>query len=1170
MTKIRFKFVFVFSAVWLSFLGLCSFGLCLFGLGTLNLFAQESPSVHPIRMVGNPSVSPDGGRIAFSWIGEIWSANIDGSDVQRLTVNDATEGQPIFSPDGDRIAFVSDRTGSKQIFVMSSDGSGVRQATFHSAGYELSDWFPDGKHVLALGSRDHFYRDATRMIKVNVQERKQEVVLANAMAEYARVSPNGKKILFTREGERWWRKGYEGARSSQIWMLDLMSGEFSEVIRENVECMWPTWMADSKGFYFTKGTLHGSDLWHYRFAKKASKPGKQKSIHAFADDSIVFPAISSDGDTLVFRHLFDLYSMDLNKGDQRADQPSKIELSVSDDVDLPAQQLRREWSDATDVAFTKDGLEIAFIAGGDVWVMDTVLREPRRVTSTDGYEEDIQFSPDGNELWFVATTDGQPDIYRATRTDSEKYWWQNDEFQLEEMTHDAHVESDLRFTPDGKHLVMQQGRGNLVSMDLEFKKKSSLVKGFSGIDFDLSPDGRWIAYSQEDDNFNREIWISKLDGSIDPVNVSRHPDNDRNPKFSADGKLLAFTGRRVDSEVDIYYVYLQEADDDETSRERKIDEAVELIEKSRKKELAKKKGNSKTNASDKEDAKEKSSSDDDESSDKDEDADDTLGEENKDQEKIHVDLDRIHERLRKVSISNSSEGGLLFAPEGQKLAFRARIDGKDGWYTVEFPKEMKPKLLTTNTGSSAVWFKKADGILFLRNGSPAKIDKSGKLETYAFKVPQLAARSGWLKAGFEKAWLTMREAWYDDRFANHNWDQIRRKYAPVAAQMHDTAGLEQVVQLMLGELNGSHLGFYPRDASPENKVEGWEDVTAHLGVRFQDDFQGPGLMIRDVLKDGPADRAQSRLAAGDVILSIDGTAVDPAMDLTTRLNGRLDRDITLSVKREGKGPDAGKDADKEDDNDDAEDKEDEEHKNDDAEFDVAIRPISYAAARSLLYEHWLDHNRAMVEKGSDGKIGYLHIRAMNMSSFYEFERQLYNVGYGREGLVIDVRDNGGGSTTDLLLTALTQPRHAITQPRGGGQGYPHDRAVFASWSKPIIVLCNQNSYSNAEIFSHAIKTLGRGKVIGVQTAGGVVSTGSATINDVGRIRVPFRGWFLLGDGEDMERNGCLPHEVIWPKPAEIPQGIDRQLDRAIESLRDEIGEGQPPRKLKYASERDAK
>jgi tricorn protease len=193
---------------------------------------------------------------------------------------------------------------------------------------------------------------------------------------------------------------------------------------------------------------------------------------------------------------------------------------------------------------------------------------------------------------------------------------------------------------------------------------------------------------------------------------------------------------------------------------------------------------------------------------------------------------------------------------------------------------------------------------------------------------------------------------------------------------------------------------------------------------------------------------------------------------------------------------------------------------------------------------------------------------MDQGSFLNFERELYNVGYGRDGLVIDVRDNGGGSTTDLLLTALTQPRHAITVPRGGGKGYPHDRKVFASWSKPIIVLCNQNSYSNAEIFSHAIKTLGRGKVVGVQTAGGVVSTGSATITDVGRIRVPFRGWFLVNDGEDMERNGCNPDVVIWPLPTEIPNGIDRQLEKAVELLAEDVAAEPADPELHYASERE--
>src|SRR5438067_5751589 len=160
----------------------------------------------------------------------------------------------------------------------------------------------------------------------------------------------------------------------------------------------------------------------------------------------------------------------------------------------------------------------------------------------------------------------------------------------------------------------------------------------------------------------------------------------------------------------------------------------------------------------------------------------------------------------------------------------------------------------------------------------------------------------------------------------------------------------------------------------------------------------------------------------------------------------------------------------------------------------------------------------MVDRLSKGTLGYLHIAAMDMTSFYKFEEQLYAAGAGKDGLVIDVRENGGGSTTDHLLTALTQPVHAITVPRGGGQGYPQDRTVYATWNKPIVVLCNQNSFSNAEIFSHAIKTLKRGRLVGVPTAGGVVSTGGTAIMDIGYLRMPFRGWYVLGSGEDMELN----------------------------------------------------
>src|SRR5262249_6339224 len=184
---------------------------------------------------------------------------------------------------------------------------------------------------------------------------------------------------------------------------------------------------------------------------------------------------------------------------------------------------------------------------------------------------------------------------------------------------------------------------------------------------------------------------------------------------------------------------------------------------------------------------------------------------------------------------------------------------------------------------------------------------------------------------------------------------------------------------------------------------------------------------------------------------------------------------------------------------------------DGAEREVTIRPTGYTEARRLLYDKWLADNRKAVEELSAGKLGYNHIDAMSMPSFYKFEKELYNAGAGKDGLVIDVRENGGGSTTDHLLTALTQPVHAITVPRGGTPGYPQDRKVYTTWNKPIVVMCNQNSFSNAEIFSHAIKTLGRGQLVGVPTAGAGISPGAAAGLGVGLFRPPTRGWVAIGE-----------------------------------------------------------
>lgn len=1086
-----------------------------------------------VQMANDPCLSPDGKILAFRWANEIWTVPTEGGEAKRLTNHPAADGQPRFSPDGNQIAFVSDRSGSDQIYVMPAEGGVPEQKTFHSEGYSLADWYPDGNSVLAIGQRDHFWRGAQRMMQIDFTKRSAEKILLDDYASQAVLSPDGTKVLFVREGERWWRKGYRGERASQIWLLDLKTNETSELLHEGYECMWPLWMPNGNGFYFTKGDDTGFDLWRYRFAKD-EKPMKQKQLAGFDDDSIVKPCISRDGSTIVFRHLFDLYAFTPSeKGG-----PRKLAITISADTGLADDNLQTNLSRADDVAFTEDGLEIAFTAGGDLWLMDTELREPIRATKSDGQESDLVFAPDGKSLWFTRAIDGQLDIWKLEPKSKDSFWWQQKEFIETQITFTPGSESDLRFTPDGKKLLFQRSRGDLLAMDLESKESTVLVNGFSELDYSLSPDGRWIAYAMQDDDFNSEIWLMPIDKSQPPENVSRHPDNDRNPVFSPDGKLLAFTGRRVGEESDVYYVYLQEEYDEKTTRDRKLEKAIETMKK-------RKPSDPRTTPTEKLDKSNETNKATEKPSDDNESKQVAKGREEA-AKPIKIDLKGIHDRLRRINLPDTFEGSLIFSPDGKKLAFSASIDGKSGWYSVEFPDKLQPKLMSSTVLSKARWPKAANGILGLSRGSPTKLEGGEKQIDYSFSVRHERSRSGRLREGFNAAWQAMFNIWYDPAMGNHNWDSIRRKYVDAASRAYDERGLAEIIELMLGELNGSHLGFTPGMADPDTdplpSTGRSFKTTVHLGVRFESKYPGPGLKIRDVLRNGPGDLETSKLRAGDIVLSIDGQKVDPAADLTELLNGPLDRDIKLVVQRPGDKP------------------------NETSEIMVTLRPISYLRARNLLYDDWVEHNRRMVEKLSENKLGYLHIRAMDNSSFIEFERQLYNVGYGRQGLVIDVRDNGGGSTTDHLLTSLTQPRHAITIPRDGGTGYPHDRMIYATWSKPIVVLCNQNSYSNAEIFSHAIKALGRGKLVGVRTAGGVVSTGVARVTDIGVLRAPFRGWFSIVDGRDMELNGAVPDYVVWPLPGEMPSGVDRQLEQAVKVLQEEVAHTPSPPKPKYATE----
>ena len=714
-------------------------------------FLADAQGGSPIKLVSAPSMSSDGSQIAFAWRGDIWLVPVAGGTAHPLTVHEAEDSQPVFSPDGKQVAFISNRTGSNQVFVISVDGGGPRQLTYHTEGYSLEEWYPDGRSLLTQANRDNFWRHGERFFTISSSEpRSGERLLFDAYGSDATISPDGKTILFAREGTRWWRKGYRGSQASQIWSYTPGSKKFQKIVEHPTGCRSPMWHPSGEKFYYVSGQSGAFNLWQHDL-----KSDHEIQLTEFPDDSVVFPAISRDGSVIVFRHLFDLYTLHPEDGKG----PQKIDIDYEGDV-AHDPVLRRTLDSATDVAFSSDGLEVAFISGGDVWVMDTELREPKQVTDTAEEERDVLFAPDNKSIVFISDKGEQCDIWSAHRGDEKQYWWQNDEFTLKQLTDDSDVEESMQWSPVGDRLAFVKSRGDLWVMNPDGNDAKRVFSSWNVPEYDWSPDGKWFVYALSDDDFNQDIYLAPVDGSREPFNLSMHPDNDDSPVWSPDGSMIAYTGRHISDEVDIYYVYLQAAKNDESSRDRTLKEAIEKMQKGRKKSSSEPGSAKKEEPKPDEPAQQaKPQGKPDEPAAKADAAETKKKEAEKPEEDspkvkpVEIDFEGIHDRIHRISIPDSREQNLFWSHDSKKLAFTASIDRKTGTYTVSFPDELKPKLLTSDTGSRPVWIKTGNQILWLHRGVPASLSAAnGKSTAYSFSARQATDVGTRFETAFMQCW----------------------------------------------------------------------------------------------------------------------------------------------------------------------------------------------------------------------------------------------------------------------------------------------------------------------------------------------------------------------------------------------------------------------------------
>lgn len=1046
-----------------------------------------------VKLASTPALTPDGKTLVFEYRNDLWIASSEGGEAKQLTTHPGLDTRPVFSPDGTQVAFQSNRDDSWQTYVIPVSGGTARQLTFHSEGSVPRAWFPDGQSLIVAADRAYQGQFQARLFRVDCTGETGPEMLFNAYADAVAISPNGEQLLYTTGGEKLYRKGYEGSLAGKIWLRNLATGEQRLVLDLKTSCRTPMWKPDGKGFYYV-GQQDGC----FNVREYNLKSGEDKALTDFTEAAVIIPSLSANGKAMVFRNLFDFYRMDPRKPKSL----KKLDLWI--ETDTPAMKTRRRfytsvWNNDEWGSFsaTDDGLELCFTAGGDLWAMDTVLREPVAVCGdASTHEREAIFSKDGNSIYFLRDDGLGVNIWKAEREDETLYWWENEAFVLTPVTQDRIARSNLGLSPDGLRLAVTEVAGQqLWTMNLDGSERRQVAGSPFDIYYDWAPDGKWIACTIRDSWGNSDIWIVDESGVREPYNLSRHPNWDGNPRWSPDGKVLAYVGRRYDDKVDIYYVWLGREDEIQNKRRRTREEAHKKIEDAR----GEKNGNG--------------------------DGDEDTEEKNKDVV-VDIDFDGLSRRMHRIEMAGT-QSDLFWSFDSKVLAFRSKIDGKDGTWKVFFPDPGKPEFMTDKKGIYVHWLEKDSQILWLSDGVPAAYTKK-----YPFKVYNEVDLEAYRRLAFRIMWRELKDRFYDPALNNLDWEAIRLKYEDEAATHGNWSGFSRIAEMLVGELNASHMGYDETESSrkewrPAYKSrQSWSRRTAALGLVFDEAREGEGLRIAHVVKNSAADRVENPARPGEILLEVDGQPVDAGKDLSHLLTGYAPRDIKLVLGGTN-----------------------------DIKRTLIVEEDSYKDLRKLVREEWMEHNRELVDLASGGKLGYLNIEQMNFASLRQFEKEIYDVGFGKDGLVIDVRNNPGGFISDYLISILCHPRHAVTVPRNGQLGYQQSYLPSAAWFKPIVVLCNEYSSSNAEIFSHAIKTLKRGKVVGVPTQRAVISTSTRKVLDIGEIKMPHRGWFGVGDGLDMEMQPCVPDIIVRNSPEDVPAGRDPQLKRAVEELLKEIESG---------------
>jgi len=1060
------------------------------------------------RLLRFPTISQD--AIVFTYAGDLYSVSRAGNGMARkLTGDKGNELFARFSPDGKTLAFTAQYDGNSEVYTMPANG-GVPQRLTYSATLgrdDVSDrmgpnnivmtWKNDNSGIV-YRSRKASFNDFKGQLYIADVKGGPSQELPFSVGGFCSYSPDGTKLAMNqvfREFRTW--KYYRGGMADDIWIYDFASGQMENVTNNPAQDIFPMWYGDK--IYFCSDRDRTMNLFEYNTVTKAIR-----KVTNFTTYDVKFPSLG--GDNIVFENGGFIYVYDLKTGNN-----AKVTITIADDAVVG----RDEWVNAADYIergdydLGPDGNRVVITARGDTWTIPAQEGITRNISKTSGaHERSAVWSPDGKNLAYISDATGEDEIYIRKQDGSDA--------PVQLTSNSDTYKYSLLWSPDSKKIVWGDKKLRLQCLDVATKQVTLIdqAKAWEHGGTAWSPDSKWITFTKTDDDYRVKVFLHNLDNHVTTL-VSDNWYQAYGSTFSPDGKYLYFISDRDfsptysntewnHSYADMSKVYLVTLAKATANPLAPKNDEVQIKADTTKAETKTTDTAKHTDTkSHKEEAKP---------------AADTKP------MMTTIDLEGIQSRVVALPVKagnyyslGATDDGVYYmasatdAPKN-KLKFFNLKDKKEseiGEFNNFVISADHKKMLLSKDGDYAVVDVPKD---------KANMDKKVNLSNMKVLVNR---KEEWQQI-YNEAWRQMRDFFYDPGMHGLDWPAIRAKYQPLVPYVNHRADLTYIMGEMIGELSIGHSYVGGGDYPKAEKIQ-----LGLLGAKLSRD--GSGFTHIDQILKGenwapstrsPLTEVGVNVNEGDYIIEINGVSTASVDDVYKLLVNTAGKTVELSVNSKPQKEGSRK---------------------------VLVVPTSDEA--DLYYLNWVRKNIAYVSEKTNGQVGYIHIPDMGSGGLNEFVKYFYPQ-LDKKALIIDDRGNGGGNVSPQILERLARKPVFFDLPRN--ITVPKSDPELALG--PKVLLIDQYSASDGDIFPYRFRANNLGKIIGHRSWGGVVGIrGSLPFVDGGFLNRPeFAGYDVEGKTWPLEGHGLDPDMEILNSPADEYKGKDNQLDKAIEVILEEL------------------